>query len=219
MPVLEAHDLYRFFHAGDDEVFALRGVSLQVAEGELVAIVGPSGSGKSTLLSCLGGLDEPDGGSVTVAGSRMTRRSETDRAAIRARSIGMLSQSGNLFEHLSVAQNVRGTAALAGKANPLPEDVLSAVGLAERATARPSTLSGGEAARAALAVALANDPPLLLADEPTGEVDGPAEEEVLELIRERCGRGTAAVVVTHSTQVAEAADRVFRLDDGRLSDA
>jgi putative ABC transport system ATP-binding protein len=117
---------------------------------------------------------------------------------------------------------VRGATALAGGADrttPLPESVLSAVGLAERATARPSTLSGGEAARAGLAVALANDPPLLLADEPTGEVDGTAETEVLTLIRERCAAGTAAVVVTHSVEVAAAADRVLELDDGRLSDA
>ena len=221
-PALEARDLYRFFHVGDEEVFALRGVSLSVAPGELVAVVGPSGSGKSTLLSCLAGLDEPDGGSVDVAGRRITRRSESDRAAIRASSIGILSQSANLFEHLSVAQNVRGATALAGGADrvtPLPESVLSAVGLAERASARPSTLSGGEAARAGLAVALANDPPLLLADEPTGEVDGAAETEVLTLIRERCEAGSAAVVVTHSVEVAAAADRVLELDDGRLSDA
>jgi putative ABC transport system ATP-binding protein len=221
-PALDARDLYRFFHVGDEEVFALRGVSLSVAPGELVAVVGPSGSGKSTLLSCLAGLDEPDGGSVDVAGRRITRRSEPERAAIRASSIGILSQSANLFEHLSVAQNVRGATSLAGGADrttPLPESVLSAVGLAERATARPSTLSGGEAARAGLAVALANDPPLLLADEPTGEVDGAAEAEVLTLIRERCAGGTAAVVVTHSVEVAAAADRVMELDDGRLSDA
>lgn len=220
-PALEARDLYRFFHVGDDEVFALRGVSVSVASGELVAIVGPSGSGKSTLLSCLAGLDEPDGGSVDVAGRRITRRSESERTAIRARSIGMLSQSANLFEHLTVAQNLRGAAALAGGAgrHPLHEKLLSAVGLAGRAAAHPSTLSGGEVARAGLAVALANDPPVLLADEPTGEVDGAAEAEVLALIRERCADGTAAVVVTHSGEVAAAADRVLELDDGRLSDA
>ena len=221
-PALEARDLYRFFHVGDEEVFALRGVSLSVAPGELVAVVGPSGSGKSTLLSCLAGLDEPDGGSVDIAGRRITRRSESERTAIRASSIGMLSQSANLFEHLTVAQNMRGATALAGGADrttPLPESLLSAVGLAGRATARPSTLSGGESARAGLAVALANDPPLLLADEPTGEVGGSAEADVLTLIRERCAAGTAAVVVTHSVEVAAAADRVMELDDGRLSDA
>jgi putative ABC transport system ATP-binding protein len=220
-PVFDARDLYRFFHVGDDEVFALRGVSLSAAPGELVAIVGPSGSGKSTLLSCLSGVDEPDGGSVDVDGMRITRRSESVKARIRARSIGMLSQSGNLFEHLTVAQNVRAATAIAGGTDPhpLPETLLSAVGLAERSSAHPTTLSGGEAARAALAVALANEPPLLLADEPTGEIDGPAEEGLLELIRDRCSNGAAALVVTHSTRVASAADRVFHLDDGTLSDA
>src|SRR5439155_16852564 len=103
--VLEANDLYRFYHAGDDETFALRGVSLTVATGEILAVVGPSGSGKSTLLACLAGLDEPDGGSVSVAGARITRRPEAQRAGLRARWIGILQQSGNLLDHLSVENN------------------------------------------------------------------------------------------------------------------
>ncbi|MFL5767493.1 MAG: ABC transporter ATP-binding protein [Actinomycetota bacterium] len=219
-PALDARDLYRFFHAGDDEIFALRGVSVAVAPKELVAIMGPSGSGKSTLLSCLAGLDEPDGGSVEIAGQRITRRGESRTAAVRARSVGMLSQSGNLLQHLTVAQNLRAAAALAGGTgrSPLPESALSAVGLAERATAYPSTLSGGEATRVALAVALIGDPPVLLADEPTGELDGAAEADVLRLVRDRCDSGTAAIVVTHSVQVASVADRVLHLDDGTLTD-
>src|SRR5712664_2011785 len=106
-PALEARELYRFFHSGDDETFALRGVSMSLGAGEVVAVVGPSGSGKSTLLACLAGLDEPDGGHVVVAGNRITRRDEATRAGLRARWIGMLLQSGNLIEHLSVAQNVQ----------------------------------------------------------------------------------------------------------------
>lgn len=106
IPALAARSLYRFFHAGDDETLALRGVSLEIRAGELVAVVGPSGSGKSTLLACLAGLDEPDGGSVWIAGQRLSRRPEAERAAIRARSVGMLFQSGNLLDHLSVAHNV-----------------------------------------------------------------------------------------------------------------
>ena len=217
--VLEARDLYRFYHAGDDETFALRGVSLHVEAGEIVAVVGPSGCGKSTLLSCLAGLDEPDGGSVTVAGRRITRRPETERAGLRARWIGVLQQSGNLLDHLSVVQNVRAAQTLVRRSEaPTPESLLSDVGLAERADARPATLSGGEAARAGLAVALANDPPLLLADEPTGEVDGANEALILDLLRRRAESGNAVVLVTHSTRAALEADRVVRLSDGRFLD-
>jgi len=216
-PALEAHELYRFYHAEDDETFALRGVSMSLGAGEMVAVVGPSGSGKSTLLACLAGLDEPDGGYVVVAGDRMTRRSEAVRAALRARSIGMLLQSGNLLDHLSVAQNVRLARSLAPRAGNVEDDLLGPLGLDARREARPTTLSGGEAARAGLAVALANDPPVLLADEPTGEVDARNEAVVLELLRTRASNGGSVLVVTHSDRVAEQADRVIRLSDGRVS--
>ncbi len=216
-PVLDARELYRFFHSGDDETFALRGVSMEVMPGEMVAVVGPSGSGKSTLLACLAGLDEPDGGFVRVAGQRLTRRAEPARAALRARWVGVLLQSGNLLDHLSVAQNVAAAQALArGAATMSVETLLSGVGLAERAHARPATLSGGEAARAGLAVALANDPPLLLADEPTGEVDHANESILLDLLRARADAGNAVVLVTHSDRAANAADRTIHLNDGRI---
>ena len=217
--VLQAHELYRFYHAGDDETFALRGVSLRVEAGEVVAVVGPSGSGKSTLLSCLAGLDEPDGGYVTVAGERITRRPEAVRAAIRARRIGVLSQSGNLLEHLNVTENIRIACALAGKTIGTPiGTTLGGVGLSHRASARPTTLSGGEAARAGLAVALANDPPILLADEPTGEVDQANESLILDILRTRADAGGAVLIVTHSDRAATAADRIVRLVDGRIAD-
>lgn len=217
--ILEAQELYRFFHAGDDETFALRGVSMQVSPGEMVAIVGPSGSGKSTLLSCLAGLDEPDGGYVRVARHRITRRPEARRAEIRSRTIGVLLQSGNLLEHLTVAQNITAAQALAREADASSvETLLSGVGLAERVHARPATLSGGEAARAGLAVALANDPPLLLADEPTGEVDHANETLLLDLLRARADAGHAVVLVTHSDRAAGVADRTIHLHDGRIDD-
>ena len=220
--VLEANDLYRFYHVGDDETFALRGVSLTVVTGEILAVVGPSGSGKSTLLACLAGLDEPDGGSVSVAGARITRRPEAQRAGLRARWIVVLQQSGNLLDHLSVANNVRAARALV-RTTDQPQasiaSLLADVGLAERAHARPATLSGGEAARAGLAVALANDPPLLLADEPTGEVDEANEQLILDLLRRRADAGQAVVIVTHSTRAALEADRTVHLNDGRLVDA
>ena len=217
-PVLEARELYRFYHTGDDETFALRGVSLAVDPREMVVIAGPSGSGKSTLLTCLAGLDEPDGGYVVVAGHRLTRRPEAVRAALRARWIGMLLQSGNMIDHLSVIENVRAAQALVPDASrPTPQDLLAQVGLIDRAHARPSTLSGGEAARVGLALALANDPPLLLADEPTGDVDRENERILLGLLRQRAEDGRAVVVVSHSDRVAAAADRVIRLLDGTIS--
>jgi putative ABC transport system ATP-binding protein len=217
--LLSAHELYRFFHTGDEETTALRGVSLDVACGEMVAIVGPSGSGKSTLLACLAGLDEPDGGHVAVAGARLTRRSERQRAALRARHIGVLLQSGNLIGHLTVAENVALARALTpGRDGAGVAEILDEVGLGARASARPATLSGGEAARAGLAVALANDPQVILADEPTGEVDGPNEDRVLDLLLRRVEAGGAVVVATHSSRVAAVSGRVLHLVDGRAVD-
>lgn len=216
-PVLEARDLYRFYHAGDDETLALRGVSLCCYPGGVVAVTGPSGSGKSTLLSCLAGLDEPDGGTVSVGGEAMTRRSEPERAALRARTIGVLFQTDNLVEHLSVEQNVVMAQRLAGRVDrPRVRELLADVGLASRAAARPAALSGGESARAGLAVALANDPAVLLADEPTGEVDETTAAQVLALLRRCADGGAAVVIVTHDPAVAAAADREIALHDGRV---
>jgi putative ABC transport system ATP-binding protein len=220
--VLEATDLYRFFHAGDEETFALRGVSLTVDAGEILAVVGPSGSGKSTLLACLAGLDEPDGGHVSVAGMRITRRPEHERARLRARWVGILQQSGNLLDHLSVANNIHVAQKLVPEGThggASVDELLADVGLTRRAHARPTTLSGGEAARAGLAVALANDPPVLLADEPTGEVDEANERSILDLLRRRAEAGHAVVIVTHSSRAALEADRVAHLRDGRIVDA
>jgi putative ABC transport system ATP-binding protein len=218
-PLLQARELYRFFHAGDDETFALRGVSLTVEAGEMVAVVGPSGSGKSTLLACLAGLDEPDGGHVVVAGQRITRRQEATRAALRARWIGMLLQTNNFVNHLTVTQNIAAAQSLVKGASGRPAtELLAEVDLADRGGARPSTLSGGEAARAALALALANDPPVLMADEPTGEIDQEAQGRVLELLRGRAAGGKAVLVVTHSRDVAAAADRIINLVDGKVTD-
>lgn len=219
LAALEAHDLYRFYHAGEDETLALRGVSLAVRPGEIVAVVGPSGSGKSTLLACLAGLDEPDGGWVAVGGERLTRRPQAVRARLRARRIGVLMQSANLLDHLTVEQNLfLAQMFVGGIRREQARAALSAVGLAERMTAQPSQLSGGEVARAGLALALVNDPVILLADEPTGEVDAVNENLVLDLLVERARSGGAALVVTHSPAVAAVADRVLRLVDGRLSD-
>lgn len=220
MAVLEAFDIYRFFHTLESETLALRGVSLGLGSGEIVALVGPSGSGKSTLLACLAGLDEPDGGHVELLGERFSRRPEAERARRRASGIGILLQSGNLFPALSVEDNLRLVMRVAGKVdNERAESLLSQVGIADRRAARPGQLSGGELARAGLAVALAASPSVLLADEPTGEVDAITEGSILELLREQCGSGLAILVATHSPALAASADRVIHLLDGRIVDA
>ena len=208
-PAIEARSLYRFFRAGEEETLALQGVSLSVAAGELVAVVGPSGSGKSTLLVCLAGLDEPDGGTVLVAAERMSHQPEPVRARMRARRIGVMTQSSNLFDHLTVGANL-------AFLRPARTDLLERVGLAARSGAYPGELSGGEAARAALAVALAADPVVVLADEPTGELDSVTEATVLALLVGATSRGVAVVVASPSPAVAAAADRIVGLDDGRV---
>jgi len=215
--VLQARDLYRFYRAGDEETLALRGVSLTVAGGEVLVVSGPSGSGKSTLLACLAGLDEPDGGSVWVRDTRLSHRPEPERAALRARHVGILFQSANLLEHLTVWRNIELAQRLArrrdaGRARAL----LNAVGLGRRGGARPSELSGGEAVRAAVAVALANNPDVLIADEPTGELDGGTEAAVLRLIRDQAASGTAVVIASHSPAVTTLADQVLQIKDGQL---
>jgi putative ABC transport system ATP-binding protein len=215
--LLAVREVYRFFHTRSEEIFALRGVSFDVQAGEIVAIAGPSGSGKSTLLMCCAGVDEPDGGYVEVAGERITRKREPERAAIRARALGVMLQSDNLVPHLSVEQNVTTTQRLAGR-KPNARALLEHLGLDDVRHDTVGTLSGGEAARAALAVALANDAQVLLADEPTGELDPDAARAVAELLRQRADGGAAIVVVTHTEAMAAAADRVLTLEAGRLVD-
>jgi putative ABC transport system ATP-binding protein len=221
---IAARDLYRFFRAGDEETLALRGISLSVAPGERLVVAGPSGSGKSTLLACLAGLDEPDGGSVWIAGARMSHRPEAERSALRASRVGVLYQQGNLLGHLTIAQNLqlvrrlgRGRRARANTgAAPTrtPWDVLDAVGLANRSGAYPAELSGGEAARAGLAVALANNPAVLIADEPTGELDSATERRLLALLGNLARAGTAMVIASHSPAVLRTADTALHLRDG-----
>lgn len=216
-PAIEARSLYRFFRAGEEETLALQGVSLGIESGEFVAIVGPSGSGKSTLLSCLAGTDEPDGGTVRLRGVRLSHQSEPVRARMRGRGIGLLFQSGNLLSHLTLSQNVALAQRLVRNGTRTPvATLLDSLGIAGRAHAYPGQLSGGELARAGLAVALANDPAVVLADEPTGELDLATEQSVLDLIRKRAEDGVGVLVASHSPAVAAAADRVVHIADGRL---
>jgi putative ABC transport system ATP-binding protein len=215
--VLEATGLYRFFHSADDEVVALRGVNLMLDAGQFIALQGPSGSGKSTLLACLAGIDEPDGGAVSVLGERMTRRSEAERAQLRARHLGILMQSGNLFEHLTVRNNIRLQMQLSGRDRPGKIDgLLGSLGLDGLADVSPARLSGGESARASLAVALAAEPRILLCDEPTAEVDAATEHRIIDHITKICCSGMAALIVTHSNALAARADRLIDIRDGRI---
>ncbi|MDP9219616.1 MAG: ABC transporter ATP-binding protein [Actinomycetota bacterium] len=219
VPGLEVRDLYRFYRAVGEDAMALRGVDLMVHAGELVAIVGPSGSGKSTLLSLLAGLDEPTAGEVLIDGVRFSRRPEAERARFRARSVGILRQSGNLFDQLDLLANIRIAQQAAGHRRSDPAraaELLASVGLPDRASAHPGELSGGEVARAGLAVALANEPTVLLADEPTGELDGGNEQRVLELLVAAARAGCSVVLATHSPRVMAVADRVVELREGRV---
>ena len=200
-------------------IIALTDVSLDVAPGELVSLTGPSGSGKSTLLNLIGSLDEPDAGSITVDGLRLDGR---DAAAYRAETVGFVFQFHHLIPTISAIDNVqvpmlgrgRGRAARERTARGL----LAEVGLAGRADAVPATLSGGERQRVAIARALANDPRLLLADEPTGALDSETGAQVLSLLqRLRAERGMTVLLVTNDDEVAAAADRTLRLRDGRFT--
>jgi putative ABC transport system ATP-binding protein len=197
---------------------ALEDVSLRLAPGELVALTGPSGSGKSTLLNLIGSLDRPDAGTITVDGSPLLAG---DSSAYRAGTVGFVFQFHNLIPVLSAVENVQvpmfGRGASRGEREARAESLLREVGLAERAKAFPPTLSGGERQRAAIARALANDPRLLLGDEPTGALDSESGQQIVSLLRHlREARGMTILLVTNDDDVAERADRVVELRDGRL---
>ncbi|WP_433305350.1 ABC transporter ATP-binding protein [Actinoplanes sp. CA-030573] len=217
MTPLEARGLHRFYRRGDTEIAALRDVSLTCAAGESTAVTGPSGSGKSTLLSLLAGLDDPDGGAVHVAGHRLSHRGPAAAARLRASHIGVLTQASGLFGHLSVEENVVLAASLGRTGGPAPADLIDGLGLTTVRRSLPRTLSGGETARAGLAVALAGSPTVLLADEPTAEVSRDEETTILDLLDAWRPRDGAAVIVTHSPAVATHADRILHLVDGRLT--
>jgi putative ABC transport system ATP-binding protein len=219
MAAIVADDLYRFYHTGAEETRALRGVTFAVESGELVALIGPSGSGKSTLLSCLGGLDVPDGGQVVLMGERISRLSEIERAERRRAHLGMLMQSQNLFSGLTAEENVRIALLIARRKNKdRVAMLLDLVGMSSRRGALPRELSGGETARVALATALVAEPDVLLADEPTAEVDKRTEADIVRLLRQYCESGMAAIVATHSPSLRERASRVIVLADGRIRD-
>jgi benzoate-CoA ligase family protein len=217
---LEARGLLRRFHQGEAEIRAVDGVDLTVAAGELVAIMGPSGSGKSTLLHLLGGIDRPDGGEVLVEGRAISALAPAVLALVRRRRLGFLLQFFSLLPTLTALENVAFPLLLDGvpDANRRAQEALARVEMGHRAAHRPSQLSGGEQQRVALARALVIEPAIVLADEPTGNLDSVSGREILALLRDAADSGQSVVIVTHDPIAAEHADRIVRMADGRVSE-
>jgi putative ABC transport system ATP-binding protein len=222
MSTLELRQVSKVYGQGAAEVHALRQVSLEVAAGTMVAVMGPSGSGKSTLLTIAGSLEEPTSGQVLIGGQDLAAMSRNDKARLRRQSIGYVFQDFNLLPGLTAAENVALPLELDGisarKAREAGMRALDALGLADRAPNYPDQLSGGERQRVAIARALVGDRRLLLADEPSGALDSANAEAVMRMIHTACQQGVAAVVVTHDAQLASWADRVVHIRDGRILD-
>lgn len=219
--VISARDLTRHYKVGKKRVEALRGVSVDIQQGEFVALTGPSGSGKSTLLQSIGGLDKPNAGTITVDGVNIAKLSDRKLSMFRNRTIGFVFQFFYLQPFLTVRQNIEVPGMFAGTKRmtrrPATDKVAAAVGLAERLTHMPSELSGGQMQRVAIARALLNQPKIILADEPTGNLDSRNSRLIIELFETiRQEFGTTIVVVTHDREIAARADREIRILDGRV---
>jgi putative ABC transport system ATP-binding protein len=222
-PILEAREVSKIYQMGSTKVAALDGVTLGLREGEFVAIQGTSGSGKSTLLNMLGGLDRPTSGEVLFENNSLAPFSKRQMARYRRHSVGMIFQNFNLISTMTAAENINLALAFGGISKPAErkkraQDLLERVGLADRATHRPTELSGGEQQRVAIARALANRPRVLLADEPTGNLDSTRSEELLTLLREMVASDALTVLmVTHDRELATRfADRISLMKDGRV---
>jgi lipoprotein-releasing system ATP-binding protein len=222
MSFLEARGVTKSYLAGGKQLTVLRDLELVVESGEMVAIMGASGVGKSTLLHVLGGLDRVDAGTITIAGAELTALPDAELVAFRNRRVGFVFQFHHLLPELSAIENaempLRIARAPADEARPRAQELLQRVGLAERLTHRPGTLSGGEQQRVAVARALVMRPSVLLADEPTGDLDETTADSLHALLREMHGAyGLTSVIATHNPRLASACDRVLRLEGGRLA--
>ena len=220
--MLSARRLVKVYRADGVPVHAIRGLEVSVRRGEFVAVMGPSGSGKSTLLHLLGGLERPTAGEIWLDGRRVDGMSQAAWAILRRRHVGFVFQFFNLISNMTVADNVELPALLAGatsrQARARRTELLADLGLAAKANAVPARLSGGEQQRVALARALANQPSVLLADEPTGNLDSSNTRDVLRLLSRVHERGQTIILVTHDARVGSAADRVVTLFDGMIAD-
>lgn len=221
MDALVVDKVRKTFEAENAPVRALRGANLVVPAGEFVALMGPSGCGKSTLLNLVAGLDVADEGTITVAGELVTGRTEDELSQLRRRHIGIVFQFFNLLEGMTVLENVALPAVIAGRKRKTAEsrarDLLDLLGIGDKAGTVPGMLSGGQRQRLAIARALANEPTLLLADEPTGALDSEGGQEVIELLSRLHAGGQTIVLVTHDANVASAAGRIVRMRDGRIT--
>ncbi|HEU5082438.1 MAG TPA: ABC transporter ATP-binding protein [Acidimicrobiales bacterium] len=218
--MVQLQGVSRRYQVGDSEVYALRDVDLEVDEGEFAVVLGPSGSGKSTLLNLIGALDSPTAGRAVVAGREITGMSRRDLFAFRREVVSFIFQTFNLFPTLTALENVQCGAEIRGSARDARSratDVLGQVGLAERLHHYPSELSGGEQQRVAIARALATGNPLLVADEPTGDLDFRTGVQILELLRGQAEAGRTVLVVTHNREISRIADRVIELSSGRIA--
>jgi putative ABC transport system ATP-binding protein len=219
---VEVRGAYRTFEKDTAPVRALRGADLLVEHGEFVAVMGPSGCGKSTLLNVIAGLDLPDEGEIAIAGESLAGMDENRLAIMRRKHVGIVFQFFNLLEGMTVLENVVMPAVIAGRKRKSAEsrarDLLDLLGIGDKARQAPGVLSGGQRQRLAIARALANEPTLVLADEPTGALDSEGGEEVLELFRRLHQGGQTILMVTHDQPVADAASRIVRMKDGRVVD-
>lgn len=218
--VISLRGITRDFQLGAQTVHVLKGIDLDIKQGEYVALMGPSGSGKSTLMNLLGCLDTPTAGSYTLAGRDVSRMDDNDLAAVRNKEIGFVFQTFNLIPRQTAVQNVALPLVYAGKTKEervtRAEEVLMQVGLADRMDHRPNQLSGGQRQRVAIARALVNTPSMILADEPTGNLDSTTSMEIMRLFDDIHKAGNTLVVVTHEEEIAQHAHRIIRLRDGQI---